>query len=113
MPTEEYNAMKANEAQKEAKAEAEAQAILDNVRFIPSEQVEKCQYIDQTSGLAKLSFFGVMEKTEENAKNKLKVAAAKLGGDSVKIKDRLHDKGRGGSDITSLTIYGDVYKCSK
>lgn len=109
LPDDEWNALQANKAQ----AEAEAQAKLDKVRFVPTEQIADCEYINQTSAISQLSFFGGMEKTEENAKEKLKIKAVEMGADSIRISDRLFDKGRGGADSTNLTLYGDLYNCAK
>jgi hypothetical protein len=109
LPDDEWHALQADKA----KVEAEAQAKLDKVRFVPSEQIGDCEYINQTSVISQLSFFGGMEKTEENAKEKLKIKAVEMGADSIRISDRLFDKGRGGADSTNLTLYGDLYKCAK
>ncbi len=90
---------------------AELNAQADSVRYISPEEAKTCTYIDQVSVIAGLSFFGGMEATEANARQRMKVAALREGADAVRIADRLLDKGRGGADQTRLTLYGDIYKC--
>lgn len=97
-------------AQQQAQmAELDAQA--NAVKLISPEQAQTCTYINQVSAIAELSFFGGMPETEKTAMQRLKIEAAKQGANGVRIADRLLDKGRGGSDKTRLTLYGDIYKC--
>lgn len=86
-------------------------AEAETVRYISPEMANDCEYLNQVSAIAGLSFFGGMEATEKTARRRLQVEALKIGGDSVRIADRMLDKGRGGADQTRLSLYGDVYKC--
>ena len=83
----------------------------DTVRFISPEEARSCEYINQVSATAGLSFFGGMPETEKTANQRLKVEALRNGANAVRIADRMLDKGRGGYDQTRLTLYGDIYKC--
>ena len=89
------------------------EAEADTVRYISPDLAGDCEYLDQVSAIASLSFFGGMTATEKTARRKLQVEALRRGGDSLRIADRLLDKGRGGADQTRLTLYGDVYKCGE
>lgn len=99
-------------AEKKAQS-AQADAQANAVKLISPEQAQKCKYINQVSAIAGLSFFGGMQETEKTAMQRLKVEAAKQGANGLRIADRMLDKGRGGSDQTRLTLYGDIYKCPK
>lgn len=85
----------------------------NSVRLISPEQAKTCEYITQIYATAPLSHFGGIEKTEEWAREDLKAKAAADGANGLRISDRIFDKGRGGFDMTRLTLYGDIYKCPK
>jgi hypothetical protein len=107
---EEARAIVAEKNQKE-KALEEAKALADTVRLISPEQAKECTYVTQVSALSKLAFFGGMEKTEEFAMEKVKIKAIQNDANALRIAERLFDKGRGGADSTSLTLYADIYNC--
>ncbi len=91
-------------------AVSKQQTKASQVRFISPEQVKTCKYVNQTSITENNSFFG-QEVTEQNARARLMRIAASVDANSVRITDRLLEKGRGGYDKTRLSLYADLYKC--